>query len=297
MSNHPWLNQAEYPFKQHTFEVDGMEMNYIDEGKGSPIVMVHGTPSWSFLYRNLVKELMANHRCIAPDNLGFGLSEKRENEDYRPETQARRLEEFIESLNLTDITLVVHDFGGPIGLNYAIKHPEKVSRLVISNTWMWSLADNSQVKRASGFFAKPLGKWLYTKTNFSAGFLFKQGFNRKSRLTKFVHSHYKNPFSNAVERYSTWVYAKELLASADWYNELWEQREKISHIPTLLLWGMKDKFFGPEVLTKWEGVFEENRAFKLRKSGHFIQEENNEEYNDAIQGFLRTYDKTLASIS
>ena len=120
MSNTPWLNQAEYPFKQHTFEVDGMSMNYIDEGNGSPIVMVHGTPSWSFLYRNLIKELIDSHRCIAPDNLGFGLSEKKDNEDYRPETQAKRLEEFIESLNIPYHTVI--NCGGDLGQGQVKKY-------------------------------------------------------------------------------------------------------------------------------------------------------------------------------
>ena len=290
MNKHEWLNLAEYPFKQHSFTIDGMKMNYIDEGRGAPVVMVHGTPSWSFLYRDLVKELMDNYRCIVPDHLGFGLSEKKAGADYRPETQARRLEALIDSLGLDQITLVVHDFGGPIGLNYAIKHPEKISRLIISNTWMWSLANEPSVAWASRFFGSALGKWIYTKTNFSAGYLFKQGFNDKKKLDSAIFDHYKSPFQTPEDRYSTWIYARELLKSKDWYQQLWEERSKIAHIPTLLVWGMQDKFFSPKVLEQWETVFSDAQIVRLKDGGHFIQEENGEDYVGAVEDFLQKYD-------
>ena len=114
-------------------------LHYIDEGRGDPVVMVHGTPTWSFLYRHVVKGLSKNYRCIAPDHIGFGLSDKPQGWSYTIEAQAKNLQVLLDSLDLEDITLVVHDFGGPIGLSYAIENPEKVSRLVIMNTWLWSL--------------------------------------------------------------------------------------------------------------------------------------------------------------
>ncbi len=100
--------------------------------------MVHGTPTWSFMYRHLIRDLSPRYRCIAPDHLGFGLSDRPAGWSYRPEDQARNLARLIETLGLKDLTLVVHDFGGPIGLAYALDHPENVRRLVLFNTWMWS---------------------------------------------------------------------------------------------------------------------------------------------------------------
>src|SRR5512133_3021901 len=116
MRDTPGLDRSEYPFASHYLQLPMGRMHYIDEGHGSPIVMVHGTPTWSFLYRHLVKRLAADYRCLAPDNLGFGLSNKPAGWSYTPQAHADNLRAFIESLGLRDVTLVVHDFGGPIGL-------------------------------------------------------------------------------------------------------------------------------------------------------------------------------------
>lgn len=124
MTETPWLDRAEYPFAPHHFESGDGRMHYVDEGEGEPVVLVHGTPTWSFLYsRHRIRGLSRTRRVIAPGHLGFGLSEKPADALYRPEDHARRLEALLEHLGLEGITLVVHDFGGPIGLSYALRHP------------------------------------------------------------------------------------------------------------------------------------------------------------------------------
>ena len=127
-----WVDRAQYPFEPRALDVGAGTMRYVDEGTGPPVVMVHGTPTWSFLYRDLVKGLRDRYRCVAPDLLGFGLSDKPAGASYRPEDQGRRLRGLIDRLALKDITLMVHDFGGPIGLSYALEHPGNVKRLVDS---------------------------------------------------------------------------------------------------------------------------------------------------------------------
>src|SRR6185503_2250079 len=134
-----WVDRVEYPFVPRRLAVDGMAMSYVDEGDGPTVLMVHGTPSWSFVYRHLVRGLRDAFRCVVPDLPGFGLSDKPPGDAYRPEDQARRLSAFIDALGLKDLALVVHDFGGPIGLAHAVDQPERVRNLVIFNTWMWSL--------------------------------------------------------------------------------------------------------------------------------------------------------------
>jgi len=124
-----WLDRAEYPFENNYFELSIGKIHYIDEGKGEPIVMVHGNPGWSFEFRNIVKELSKTHRCIAPDHIGFGLSNKPYDWDFLPKSHAQNFELFMDSLNLDKITLVVIDWGGPIGLSYALKHPEKIKKI------------------------------------------------------------------------------------------------------------------------------------------------------------------------
>ena len=128
-----------YPFAPHFFKIKDYNYHYVDEGKGEPIVMVHGNPTWSFYYRNLIKEFSKTHRVIAPDHLGCGLSDKPQEFQYRLETHIDNLESLLLSLNLDNITLVVHDWGGAIGMGFAVRHPQKISRLIILNSGAFSM--------------------------------------------------------------------------------------------------------------------------------------------------------------
>ncbi|MBL0020118.1 MAG: alpha/beta fold hydrolase [Bacteroidetes bacterium] len=118
MKNSDWFNSTEYPFESKYLQIGPHQMHYIDEGKGPTILFIHGTPTWSFLYRKQIHALAGNFRCVAIDNIGFGLSDKPEIADYSPEWHSQNLEKLVEALQLKDITLVVHDFGGPIGLSF-----------------------------------------------------------------------------------------------------------------------------------------------------------------------------------
>jgi len=167
-----WLDRSAYPFRPHYFDVGEGRLHYVDEGSGSPVVLVHGTPTWSFLWRRLIPHLVATgHRVIAPDHLGFGLSDKPRGAGYRPEDHARRLAVLLDALELSDVTLVVHDVGGPIGLSYALDRPERVSRLVILNSWLWPLDDDPVIAKGSRLASGLLGRFLYTWLNFSPRFL------------------------------------------------------------------------------------------------------------------------------
>jgi haloalkane dehalogenase len=127
-------------------------MHYIDEGAGPPALFVHGTPTWSFEYRHAIRATMGSCRCIAPDHLGFGLSDRPRGTAYTPEAHAARLREFVDGLGLDRFALVVHDYGGPIGLPLALEG--RVTRLVLMNTWMWPFDDDKEMEpgmvRASG---------------------------------------------------------------------------------------------------------------------------------------------------
>ena len=140
-----WLDRSLYPFTSHWFESADGQMHYVDEGAGAPILLVHGTPTWSFLYRCLVARLARHNRVIAVDLLGFGLSAKPANAPYEPQDHTRRLLALVDALQLTGITLVVHDFGGPIGLAAALAHPERIERLVLFNTWLWSVEHDPHI--------------------------------------------------------------------------------------------------------------------------------------------------------
>ena len=260
-------------------------MHYIDEGTGAPIVFVHGTPTWSFVWRQQVKSLSRGYRCIAPDHLGFGLSEKPAAFAYTPEAHADNLEALINQLQLKDITLVVHDFGGPIGLRYALRHPENVKRLIILNTWMWSLQDEKQLVKISRFMSGGIGRFLYINGNFSARVLLPKGYNERKHLTKDIHRHYLKPLSSSSDRMGTWRFAVALQEANPYFSTLWEQREKLKHIPMLIIWGEKDSLLPLRWLAKWQITYPEARIVTL-KAGHFLQEEKGGEVADAIRSFL-----------
>ena len=286
MINSPkWLDRILYPFAHHTLQLQAGRMHYVDEGEGDPIVFVHGTPTWSFLWRQQIKPLSRTHRCIAPDHLGFGLSEKPTHFAYTTEAHADNLEKLIEHLQLKDITLVVHDFGGPIGLRYAIRHPENVKRLIILNTWMWSLEDEQQMMKVSKFLSGGIGKFLYLRLGFSPRLLLPKGYHQRKHLTKDVHQHYLKPLSSAASRLGTWEFAKALHQSNTYFNALWQQREKIRFIPKLILWGEKDSLLPINFSNKWQETFPEAKILKMN-GGHFLQEEKGGEVTDAIKQFI-----------
>jgi haloalkane dehalogenase len=285
--NSDWREQGIYPFDAHYFDTGAGRMHYLDEGSGEAIVFVHGTPTWSFLWRHLITDLRRDWRCVAPDQLGFGLSDKPRDADYTPEAHARNLERLITSLGLRNVTLVVHDFGGPIGLAWALRNTENVSRVVLMNTWLWSNAGNKPVEAASRLLGGPIGRFLYTRLNFSPRVLLKNAYADRSKLTPEVHRHYLAPFSKPAERLAPWILARELTRSNDWYDSLWQQREKLQDKPMLILWGMADKLIGTAQLRRWQAAFPQAGVVPLEGVGHFVAEEAPDQVIRHMREFLR----------
>lgn len=288
METPAWLDRDEYPFQPRYADLAAGRMHYVDAGAGPAVVLVHGTPVWSFLYRNLIKVLAKTHRCIAPDHLGFGLSDKPAGWPYRPEDHARNLRELIDGLGLRDITLVVHDFGGPIGLSYAVERPENVARLVLFNTWMWSLRDNREVAQIGRLFGGGFGQFLYERLNFSPRFLIGAAAG-ETRLPRAIHRHYIDAAPTPQARHAMWVFARELAGSSEWYDSLWARRERISSHPALLLWGMADRGVRSGIfdLERWQGLFAEARTVAYPGVGHFVQEEAAPQVAAEIGAFLQ----------
>jgi pimeloyl-ACP methyl ester carboxylesterase len=267
-----WVDRKEYPFASHFVSVDGGRMHYVDEGNGPVVLLVHGTPTWSFLYRRMIKELSRTHRVIAPDNIGFGLSDHPKGWSYRPEDHARNLRTLIDTLGLEAYTLVVHDFGGPIGLGCALERPEQVESLVLFNTFLWSTEGSRTAVLASRFFSSSIGRFLYTRLNFSPRVLIPMSFADRRTLRPEVHRHYLAPFPTPESRFGSWRLAEELVASGAWFESLWERRERLAAKPALLLWGVKDPAFGTEALERWARVLT-NAEIHRFDAGHFVQEE------------------------
>jgi haloalkane dehalogenase len=280
-----WFDTKAYPFKSNYATINGRAMHYVDEGEGDILLMVHGTPAWSFLYRKMIQHFSKTHRCIVPDHLGFGLSEKSKDIDGSAPQLAKNLAEFIQQLGLKNITLMVHDFGGPIGLSYAINFPDNVKKIVLMNTWFWKTKDQEAVQKVDKILHSTLGKFLYLRLNFSPKFLLPKSFFNKKKLDKATHKHYTQVFKNKAARWGLLQIGYSLLGASDWYEKQWQQIDKIKDKPFLVLWGLKDEFIRSEYLDVWKASLT-NATIKTYECGHFLQEEKPEELIEEISYFL-----------
>ena len=290
-----WLDVQEYPFAPRSLEVPDGTMHYVDEGDGPVIVLVHGTPTWSYLYRHQIKALSSRYRVIAPDHLGFGLSEKPESARYSPSDHAANLRRLLGHLGIGEYGLVVHDFGGPIGLAVALEDPEAVRALALFNTWMWSISDDPTVKRIDGMLTMlggSVGRFLYKRLNISPRVLLKSVFGDKTALTKPVHSHYTSAFPEYADRQGPLGMALALSGEGEWYDSLWARRDTLRQTPALLLWGMKDPTFTPAALERWLGVFAQPEVERFPEAGHFLQEERSDAVSERL---LRFFDDHLSA--
>ncbi len=280
-----WLDRTLYPFTHKYARLETGTMHYVDEGEGETLLFVHGTPTWSFLYRDMIQALSKNHRCIAIDHLGFGLSEKPEKFSGLPEDHAENLASFIEKLDLRDITLVVHDFGGPIGLSAGIEHADRIKRVVLMNSWLWATKEIPSVQKIDKLVKGWLGKLLYLNFNFSPRVLLRQGFSDKKNLPRDVHNHYLRPFPDRASRKPLLALARALAGSSDWYAEQWQRLDRLADKDWLILWGLDDKFLTPDFLARWRERLPYAQVHEF-DCGHFVQEEEAGRSVEAIRDFL-----------
>ena len=286
MTSHNWVDRSEYPFTSKWAEVADGRMHYVDEGAGPPALFVHGTPTWSFEYRHIVRATRNACRCIAPDHLGFGLSERPRKASYTPEAHAARLREFVDKLGVDRFALVVHDYGGPIGLPLALEG--RVTRLVILNTWMWPFDDDKEMANRARLVSGAFGRLMYRHLNASLRLLMPSAYASRSLLTKAIHRQYLEPFRNPDDRVLVlWPLARALLGSSAHYRELHARIDALRAIPTSIIWGLKDTAFRPHQLARWRKELPEASVLALDHAGHWPHEEAPSEVAEAISEFLQ----------
>lgn len=281
-----WLDRNEFPFATHTFAHPDGRMHYVDEGEGPIILFVHGTPDWSFGFRHLIKAFRSTHRCVAVDHLGFGLSDKPRLADLTVQAHARRLQAFIDNLGLKDVTLVVTDFGGGIGLQHALEHPGNVKRIVLYNTWMWALNDDERFARPARMMRGWLGRLAYLRFNFSVNVMMPTAYGDRKVLTPALHTQYKQVFPTPASREPLHKLVKEMLDAGPFWAAQWKEVDRLRTIPTLIAWGMKDRFFPPDLLEKWRQALPHATVRTFPEAGHFVHEEAPQELVQAIRTFL-----------
>ena len=283
----PWLDRKAYPFDSHELDLaGGARMHYVDQGNGPPILFVHGTPSWSFEWRHLIRGLAHDYRCVAPDLVGFGLSSRPRDFPYTPAAHAAALAAFVEQLGLEDLTLVVHDFGGPIGLPLALAERSRVRRVVMLNTWMWSFAGDREMERAARIAGGGLGKFLYRWANLSLRAIMPSAYADRKKLTPTIHAQYLAPFPDRWSRGAVlWPLAHALLGSSRWYDDFWRRRDRLTRLPVLIVWGTKDSAFRPHLLERWREALPGATVVEL-PVGHWPQEEAPDTVLEAVRSFL-----------
>jgi len=277
LSQPPWLDRQAYPFAPRYVDLSAGWMHYIDEGRGTPVLFVHGTPTWSFEFRHVVKALSPHARCIAPDHFGFGLSERPTRFAYTPEAHAAALKEFVTRLGLDDLTLVVHDFGGPIGLPLCLDPAVRVRRLVLLNTWMWPFDADPDMERKGRFAGGAIGRWLYEYANFSLRVIMPSAYGNRALLTPAIHRQYLEVFRDRRARVRVLhTLARAINGSQAFYASLASHAGALRDRPALIIWGMKDSAFKPHHLARWRELLPTAKVVEMADAGHWPHEEQPE---------------------
>jgi pimeloyl-ACP methyl ester carboxylesterase len=282
-------------------------MHYVDVGPrdGRPVVMVHGNPTWGYLYRNFIPPLVeAGHRAIVPDHLGFGRSEKPSDPElYRVPVHARRLEALLESLDLQGATVVPQDWGGPIGLYWATQHPERVDGLFILNTYAHGPKPEAlppgkkkiPLPLPLHLFRTPVVGEILVKglDAFKRGFLFGQGVVHQDRLTPTVKRAYRDVHRGWAERTSILVFPREIPVTrvgpvVEMTTGIEEGLKRhFRSKPVHITWAMKDRAFVPNYLDAlWLDTFPDASVTKLDDAGHYLQEDAHERIAPELARFV-----------
>lgn len=271
-----------YPFESQWFTSSVGPIHYIDQGRGRPLLLLHGNPDWSFLYRKIVVGLRNRFRCIAVDYPGFGLSvHPGDPYGYTSAEHAAVVRELVEHLDLQDMVLMGQDWGGPIGMDVASRMPERISGLVMGNTWYWP-TDSFMMNLFSRVMSSPPLQALITRRNFFVTPMMKR--TLKAKLTDTEFDHYIAVVPTPQSRRGIAVFPKQIRAARPWLTELERRVEStLSEKPIVLVWGMKDPAFGRfGVLERWQAAFPQAKVTRLEDAGHYIQEDAPEQIVDAI---------------
>ncbi len=298
-----------YPFESHWLEIAGHRMHFLDEGpqngpdQDAPVVlMVHGNPTWSFYYRNLVLALRDRYRCIVPDHIGCGLSDKPGDASY-PYTLARRISDLTALMEhvqpATPVHMIVHDWGGMIGFGWARGRPDQIASMVIANTAAFPMPKKKKF---------PAALWLVRNT--ALGALLVQGLNAfsglaariafKKPISAQVRKAYTGPYDSWANRIATLRFVQDIPLAPE--DDAWDivastevQLPDFTGKPCLLAWGEKDFVFDLHFLHKWQRIFPHAKVLSYPDCGHYIMEDAGPALNQAISEFLDANERAITA--
>jgi len=281
-----------YPFVPNYQHVNGFDMHFVDEGNGEPVVLLHGDPTWGYLWRNIIPTLSKIARCIVPDHMGMGKSEvPREPYPYRLVHHIANLETLIVELDLRNITLAVHDWGGPVGFGFAIRHPDRIKRLVISNTWASARWPGAPFPRLIEIIRSTGGEKFVLEKNGYLERALTGTTHYSERLSGPVMDAYRAPFPTPESRVAMLCWSRDIpVTEADpSYPEMRRVENKLplfANTPTLIVWGMLDPVLPASVLRWWQDIYPHAMVHRIENASHFLQEDAPKQIAGYISDFI-----------
>jgi cis-3-alkyl-4-acyloxetan-2-one decarboxylase len=287
------VNPKLYPFQSHFETIGGHQYHYVEQGKGETVVFLHGNPTWSFYYRELIQKLSPYFHCLAPDHIGCGYSDKPDDEDYAYtlEQRVKDLEEFLEKKGINkNIHLVVHDWGGIIGMAYAHRHPKSIKKIVLMNTAAFHLPKSKRFPFVLWLVRTWLGAFAVRGFNAFSGIATVEG-TKRINLPKDVRQGLTAPYNSWKNRIATLRFVQDvpLKPSDRGYDLITEMENNLNQFrntPTLIAWGMKDFVFDKHILNTWEKYLPEARVYRFEDSGHYILEDQQEVIGQLVLDFF-----------
>jgi haloalkane dehalogenase len=279
------LKPGSFPFESHFASVGSAELHYVDEGAGPQILMLHGNPTWSILYRGLIESLMGSCRCIAVDLAGFGLSRAPPSFSYLPEDQARLISAFIEKLDLRAATLVAHDWGGPVGLAAMVATEGRITRLCLGNTWAWPVNGDFHFEWFSRLLGSRVGQFLAHRYAVFVNVIMPTSMRRR-KLTPEEMALYRAPFKARESRRPMHVFPASITGSRRFLEAL-ENATKGFDGPVRLIWPDADIAFRDKELAHWRRLLPQAEVIRLRNCGHFLWLDAPDECADAVRSFMQ----------
>jgi haloalkane dehalogenase len=270
-----------YPFESKWFDSSVGRVHYIDEGRGTALLLLHGNPTWSFLYRHIVRNLRDAFRCVALDYPGFGLSVRPAGYGYTPPEHAGIVGELVDHLGLDGYVYMGQDWGGPIGLKVATERADRVSGIVLGNTWFWP-ADRLMMTTFSRAMSSSFMQKRIIEKNFFVEKLMPRAMARK--LTDKEMDHYRKVQASPDVRKGVAEFPREIRAAAPFLADLAQAvPQKLGSKPALLVWGMKDFAFRPNwFIPRIRESFTDCDVVELTQAKHYIQEDAPDQISEAI---------------
>ncbi|WP_307808031.1 alpha/beta fold hydrolase [Streptomyces oryzae] len=277
-----WVDDALFPFESRFVTIDGHTVHYVDEGSGPTLLMLHGNPTWSFVYRDAILALREQFRCVALDYPGFGLSSPRPGYRYLPEEHTKVVTAFVDALALDGATLVAQDWGGPIGLATVQQRPAAFEGLVLANTWGWPVTGDLAFKAVSHLLGGPLGRLLVRQFNLFVNGLIPAG-HRLRKPTADEMAHYRNALAGPSGRDASAVLPRRITASRAFLTGVEAGLPGLASLPTLIVWGDADFAFRAKERQRWEQIFPDHHTVIAKGAGHFVQSDAPELFAAAIR--------------